>query len=278
MLGKLIKNDFKSTAHSMFGIFLSAAITFAVMILVFLLKNRTLMVLSSVVLGGICIAALIITLFSIVGSFNKSLYGAQGYLSFTLPVTGKQLLASKTIVALIWITISFAFTIGVIAFLVFYWTAQTSDSLKQTLQMVYQMLQSMQGFPDAGTAIKVISVLVIYIFIKALFLIFKVAFSLSMANTKKLQKYNPILIAILIYFGVYVILQVATIAAAYLPVYLAVGSSGIGLEIGETLIGIAENASIFLKIPILGYIFEAVVCILLYVATGNVMTNHVNIK
>ena len=262
----------------MFGIFLSAAITFVVMVLVFLIKNRTLMVLSSVVLGGICIGALIITLFSIIGSFNKSLYGAQGYLSFTLPVTGKQLLASKTVVSLIWVTISFVFTIAVVAFLVFYWSAQTSDSLKQTLQTVYQMLQSMQGFPDVGTAIKVISVIVIYLFIKALFLIFKVAFSLSVANTKKCQKYNPILIAILIYFAVYVVLQVATIAAAYIPVYLAVGSSGIGLEINNALIGLADGTSIFLKIPILGYIFEAVVCILLYVATGNIMTNHVNIK
>ena len=278
MLGKLIKNDFKSTAHSMFGIFLSAAITFVVMVLVFLIKNRTLMVLSSVVLGGICLGALIITLFSIVGSFNKSLYGAQGYLTFTLPVTGKQLLASKTIVALIWVTISFVFTIGVVAFLVFYWTAQTSDSIKQTIQMIYQMLQSMQGFPDAKTAIKVISVIVIYLFIKALFLIFKVAFSLSVANTKKCQKYNPILIAILIYFAVYAVLTIATVAAAYIPVYLTVGSSGIGLEINQSLIGMADTANIFLKIPILGYIFEAVICILLYVATGNIMTNHVNIK
>ena len=278
MLGKLIKNDFKSTAHSMFGIFLSAAITFVVMVLVFLLKNKTLMVLSSVVLCAICVGALVITLFSIVGSFNKSLYGAQGYLTFTLPVTGKQILASKTIVSLIWVSISFIFTIGVVAFLVFYWAAQTSDNLKQTVEMIYQMLQSMQGFPDANTAIKVISVIVVYLFIKALFLIFKVAFSLSVANTKKCQKYNPILIAILIYFAVYVAVQIATIAAAYLPVYLAVGSSGIGLEINHTLIGLADGVSIFLKIPILGYVFEAIVCVLLYVATGNVMTNHVNIK
>ena len=87
MLGKLIKNEFKSTAHSMFGVFLAAGITFVIMLVVFLFKVKSLMTLSSVVLGAIAVAVLVITLFSIITMFNKSLYGAQGYLSFTLPVT-----------------------------------------------------------------------------------------------------------------------------------------------------------------------------------------------
>ena len=36
MLGKLIKNEFKSTAPSMFGMFMAAGVTFLVMLLVFL--------------------------------------------------------------------------------------------------------------------------------------------------------------------------------------------------------------------------------------------------
>ena len=94
MLGKLIKNEFKSTAHSMFGVFMAAGITFVVMLLVFLFKVKSLMTLSSVVLGAIVLAVLIITLFSIIAMFNKSLYGAQGYLSFTLPVKSVSLLTS----------------------------------------------------------------------------------------------------------------------------------------------------------------------------------------
>ena len=172
MLGKLIKHEFKSTAHAMFGIYLSALITFAVMLLVFFVKNKTLMVLSSVTLGGICIAALIITIIAIIGMFNKSLYGNQGYLSFTLPVSGKDLLASKTIVSLSWVLISFVFAIAVSLFLVFYWIAQTSDNVKDIVQTVYNMLQTMQGVPDSDTAIKSIVVIVVFLFIKCLFLIF----------------------------------------------------------------------------------------------------------
>ena len=278
MLGKLIKNEFKSTAHSMFGVFLAAGITFVIMLVVFLFKVKSLMTLSSVVLGAIAVAVLVITLFSIITMFNKSLYGAQGYLSFTLPVTGKQLLASKTIVSLIWVSISFLFAIAVTVFLVVYWVAQTSDNIKQVIQSIYEMLQNMEGMPDPKTAIKVLTAVVLALFVKALFLIFKVAFSLAIANTKPFQKYNPIFIAILIYIAIYLVLTVGNVCAAYIPVYLAIGSSGVGLTINEAVIGLPDSANIFMQMPILGYVFEIIVCSLLYVATGNIMTNHVNIK
>ena len=271
MLGKLIKNEFKSTAHSMFGVFLAAGVTFVIMLVVFLFKVKSLMIISSIALGAIAVAVLIITLFSIISMFNKSLYGAQGYLSFTLPVTGKQLLAAKTIVSLIWVSISFLFAIAVTAFLIVYWVAQTSENIKQVVQTIYDMLRTMEGMPDPQTALKFIIVMVVVLFVLALFLIFKVAFSLAVANTKRFQSHNPIFIAILIYIGLYFVQIVGNVAAAYIPVYLTIGSEGLGLAVGDTV-----NA--FMAIPILGYVFQAVVCVLLYVATGNIMTNKINIK
>ena len=70
----------------------------------------------------------------------------------------------------------------------------------------------------------------------------------------------------------------SNVCAAYIPVYLAIGSSGVGLTINEAVIGLPDSANIFMQMPILGYVFEIIVCSLLYVATGNIMTNHVNIK
>ncbi len=271
MLGKLIKNEFKSTAHSMFGLFMAAGITFVIMLAVFLFKVKSLMIISSVALGAIAVAVLIITLFSIITMFNKSLYGAQGYLSFTLPVTGKQLLAAKTIVSLIWVSISFLFAIAVTVFLVLYWVAQTSDNIKQVVQTVYDMLRTMQGMPDPQTALKFIIVMVLVMFLMALFLIFKVAFSLAVANTKTFQSHNPLFIAILIYIGLFFVQMFGNVAAAYIPVYVTIGASGIGFAVGDA-------SDVFIAIPILGYVFEAVICAMLYVATGNIMTNRINIK
>ncbi len=278
MLGKLIKHEFKSTAHSMFGIYLSALIAFVVMCLLFFTKIKSLMVISSVALAGICVAALVITLFMIIGMFNKSLYGNQGYLSFTLPVTGGNLLASKTIVSMCWVLISFVFAIVVTVFLIFYWIAQTSDNIKNIVDTVYNMLQTMQGVPDADTALKGIIVMVIFFFIKAILLIFKVSFALTVANTKTFQKMNTILAAILVFFVVFVVIMICNVAGTFIPIQIAVASKGIGLSFGGSLMGLPANADIFYSVPIIGYVFELIICFILYSITGTIMNKRVNIK
>lgn len=49
--------------------------------------------------------ALLTTFLYIVGSFRKELYEDRGYLTFTLPLTGNQILGAKLIVAIIWFAI-----------------------------------------------------------------------------------------------------------------------------------------------------------------------------
>lgn len=49
--------------------------------------------------------AFITAFFYIVGSFKKELYENRGYLTFTLPLTGNQILGSKLLVAVMWNTI-----------------------------------------------------------------------------------------------------------------------------------------------------------------------------
>ena len=61
-------------------------------------------------MGGIFVTLCILLLFGtalvtflyIVGSFRKELYEDTGYLTFTLPLTGYQITASKLLVALLW--------------------------------------------------------------------------------------------------------------------------------------------------------------------------------
>ena len=248
------------------------------MLLVFLVKNKTLMTISSVALAGIAIAALIVTIFAIITSYNKSLYGAPGYLTFTLPVSGKAILGSKTIVSVCWMLISFIFAIAVGAFLVFYWAAQTSENFKSIIETVYSMLREMQGVPDVDTAIKSLVFIIVFLFIKAVFFIFKVSFSLTIANTKKLQKMNPIFGAILIYFAIYIIITICNVISTYIPLELIIASNGLGMSVNDVLYGLPADANVFLSLPLFGYIVEAVICVAVYVITGNIMSKHVNIK
>lgn len=66
----------------------------------FRMSNLLVVVLVLVIFG-----AFITTLFYIIGSFRKELYEDRGYLTFSLPLTGKQILGSKLIIALMWYAI-----------------------------------------------------------------------------------------------------------------------------------------------------------------------------
>ena len=46
--------------------------------------------------------AYITAFFYIIGSFRKELYENRGYLTFTLPLTGNQILGSKLLVSMLW--------------------------------------------------------------------------------------------------------------------------------------------------------------------------------
>lgn len=56
------------------------------------------MVVSVLVIFG----AFLVAFFHIIGSFRKELYEDRGYLTFTLPLTGNQIVGAKLIVAILW--------------------------------------------------------------------------------------------------------------------------------------------------------------------------------
>lgn len=60
---------------------------------------RVLMFITSIL---VIFGAFLTAFFYIIGSFRKELYDDRGYLTFTLPLTGNQILGSKLIVSLLW--------------------------------------------------------------------------------------------------------------------------------------------------------------------------------
>jgi hypothetical protein len=99
MLLKLLKYEFKSTYLK----FLSAFAVYIVMsaVLLTFLKDHvwlTLFLISAGIIG-----LFVITFLELFQRYNANLYGSEGYLMFTLPVSSKKLLASKLISAFVWI-------------------------------------------------------------------------------------------------------------------------------------------------------------------------------
>ena len=101
MLGKLIKNEFKTTWQSMSGVYMAAGITALLMLVFVVLKINAITVLGSIALIVIGLVSFIVTLIMTALNYYRSMFGPQGYLSMTLPVKSSQLFFSKAIVSMV---------------------------------------------------------------------------------------------------------------------------------------------------------------------------------
>ena len=117
---KLLKNDFLASSRVISLFYIAAAILFAVYGLCTAISKiesispELLEKISGVRTGSVIFIFVVsfllifVTLFFVIFDFFKSLFGAQGYLSFTLPVSSYELLGSKVIVYGGWFVVSCA--------------------------------------------------------------------------------------------------------------------------------------------------------------------------
>lgn len=102
-MGKLIKYELKGNYKLFGGVF---GIVILLNILLFTRINKwsdpAIIALFSVVAVALFVTALVF----VVNSFRNELYEDRGYLTFTLPVSGKKILASKLITGAIWFAIA----------------------------------------------------------------------------------------------------------------------------------------------------------------------------
>lgn len=112
MLGKLLKHDFKATGRVMLPMYLLLVIVTvlgSVLLGSRLLQRGVLMPLVVIMFVAyilMLVAIGIITMVYQIVYFYRSLFTAQGYLSFTLPVSSWSLLHSRAIVGFVWNLIS----------------------------------------------------------------------------------------------------------------------------------------------------------------------------
>lgn len=112
MLGKLIKMEFKSSGRLIPLIYLVVILLAVAGFVTGLTQMYIYFAISAGLLFLAGAAALIITYVVVFMRFHKSMFGAEGYLANTLPVTTGQLYLSKTIVSFCWLLLSFFVTMG----------------------------------------------------------------------------------------------------------------------------------------------------------------------
>ncbi|MEG1699299.1 MAG: hypothetical protein RR271_06710 [Oscillospiraceae bacterium] len=125
MLGKLLKHEVRAISHIVFPLYGMALIVVALSKLTMVFgwfdsPNLWLRLPSGIITFAMVIALLgvmFISMISLIMRFYKNLMGDEGYLMFTLPVTGTQLLASKLISAVGTMLCSTAFIAACVLFL-----------------------------------------------------------------------------------------------------------------------------------------------------------------
>lgn len=270
MLGKLIKNEIKHSAHTMAGIYLSALITMAIMGLAYLVKIPWLSSLSTLALVVIASLSVIITFIGIIVNFHKTLYKEQGYLSFTLPVKNSQILFSKAIVAFFWMIIGYAIAIVLMLCVFFYVNRLIGED---NIALLKSLLSVFSNLPTDAALKQLLVIICVGIFVQLALLISELFFSITFSNTRVMQKTGTIG-AILVFFSVFVLSQIGLfLTTNYIPLAVYPTDTGLALAFGKTMSDLGG-----LAFGISGILFELIACIALFFATGWLMNHKVNIK
>lgn len=270
MFGKLIKNEFKSTAHSVMYIYLAAVITIGMMLLSYSVKLKWISTLSTVALMLISVIAVIITLVAVISGFYKSLYGAQGYLSFTLPVKSGELLASKALVSFVWILLSYIIAVSIWIGIYFYAAAKIGQD---RITAIKELMKAFQGIPGEKAIKQMLIFLGIMVFVQITVLISQIYFSITLANTRVFQKYGMIT-ALFIFFAVYIVMQIlAMLLTTYVPVTLSATQDGLAVSFSNNMMSMDGIA-----FGLTGTMFQILAAAGLFTATSYLMKHKINVK
>lgn len=264
MLGKLLKHEFKATGRIIPLIYLGMAAFFLLGLFAKLAKIDFLRGTTSVflVIGGV--ACIIVTYVVIISRYHKNLFGNEGYLTQTLPVSKASILASKAIAAFVWLILSMVFM--ALSFLGMFYLLDLKDIWNELSKLLTQDLKD------------IIFRTVIFgfgaMFIQLLLFISEIYFAITLANTKLFIKNN-----ILFSFVGYLLINLVGGFLEMVGIMLVPFSYNIQTRSIEYRSMIFELTK---KSPtIIGFgsvIMDLLICVGLFVATNYILKHKVSVK
>lgn len=236
MFGKLLKHEFKSVGKWYFGLYgLSLIISILLGLWIRTIEARTeFSTDSEAILLGVSISAYAIimisvaisTFFLVVNRFRKNVYGRQGYLTMTLPVTSHQIILSKLASALVWyffativVLLSILLTISVSGVDEFYSYIQNIDFTvyeKEIIQFFfYQSLETItsillvylsisigQLFKDYRILMAIVAYFIINFVVGSFMAVFHFTSLTFLSYSSQTLLPNPIIIIVNILLGI----------------------------------------------------------------------------
>lgn len=259
MLNKLLKHEFIATGRIMGAVYAVVALIMTYVLSSYYItrdEENIGQMLGITVLMIISACSFLLTAVVMVTNFQKTLYGDQGYLSFTLPVKSVSLLTAKVITSTVWFIAAFACLIGTMAIT---YTVVKEDIMGDSYETIESMLPLFLGGKALSTVILSIVLTLVNYFIRFAVLTIEIYFAITLANTRLFQKRYllwTIIFAIVIIFADS---QVSSLIADKLTLGLAVSADGISLitnyldmpvgagfvDLAATLVSIVIGAVVF---------------------------------
>ena len=272
MLGKLIKHEFKHSARYIMTIYACAVAMMLFVLLAMFTKVAWISIVGSVVLYIVGLVSIVMTLVSIIKNFYDSLYGVQGYLSFTLPVKCSSLLFSKIIMSFFWVIASFLI-MGLSILIITLNAKKQADGTLDGMWDTIKMSGILEILPSGKMMIEYAAVILLVVFLAILTFIGFVYFSVTVANTRPLQN-HPKIFGFIIFFASYGITNSIGAKLTYsFPLAVNISSDKLAITLKAM-----ENSQALMSFGLAGTIFNALVAVGLLVATGYIMEHKVNIK
>ncbi len=276
MLAKLLKHEFIATGRIMGVLYAVVAVIMAYILGSYYIGKgdeaaTTGQMLGMMVLLIISSCSFFLTVIVMITNFQRSLYGDQGYLSFTLPVRSVTLLGSKVIVSTVWFIAAFACLMGTMA--IMYFVIREDYIGQESYAMIESMLPMLLGGKSLATVIASIVVSLISFFIRFAVLSIEVYFAISLANTRLFQK-RHLLWTIVFSMGIiYVAEQISTLISDQIDFGLAITADKMTLITNQLQVGASAT-----YINLITIIISLLFGIGFFFATHYVMNKKVNIR
>ena len=282
----LLKNDFLASSRVISLFYIALALLYALfgvctaLAKVDSLSFEAMNKLSNVHTATIAISMLVsfllifVTFFFVVYDFFKSLFGQQGYLSFTLPVSSNQILGSKVVVYGGWLFISYA----MFMFTVYFMGTYTIDNIvgKDKISMIESLMALLGDFPSITQLVAYIVYVTVMFFVAIFSFVFIVYFAISLAHIRQLQKYSLIASVPIFFVIAIVFIAIAAKASDILNVFMLFNDDRtISMSILRE--GMIINSQ-YMIMPITPIIVFVLLDIGMFFATSYVMHKKVNLK
>ncbi|MBC2578051.1 hypothetical protein HLB30_05895 [Peptostreptococcus russellii] len=270
MLGKLIKHEFKACSRYFLPIYVA-------LLLVFLLNGFTvpktsdsvISLIMIILLTSVTLLFMFINIYVTVKRFSSSVYGEEGYLTNTLPVTSNQIIASKAITILIY---SFLSTIVLgLAILLLLTPNLSKINILNFSQFINDAMKVISS-SEINVTLTIINFILVFIVSTVSATIF-IYFSISVAHLKQCINHKYIY-----GFVTYFVLSAVESGVSNLILNHTVGKTPPSVATNDPVIIINAVNTFFNSTFLLSSVISLIFTILAWIAIDYMMKNKLNLE